>query len=65
MRCFESNGTRSIFLVVHLDGRQEANRKPEPIAVPIYGDTRMYLEMQPRTREYVFARGSKPIRTSA
>ena len=41
---------------------KKANRKPEPVAVPIYGDMRMYLEMQPRTSEHLFARGSRPIK---
>lgn len=36
---------------------KRANRKPEPVAVPIYGDMRLYLEMQPRSSEYLFARG--------
>ncbi len=39
-----------------------ANRKPEPVAVPIYGDMRLYVEMQPRTSEFLFARGSVPIK---
>lgn len=39
-----------------------ANRKPEPVAVPIYGDMRLYIEMQPRTSEFLFARGSVPIK---
>lgn len=30
--------------------------------MPIYGDMAKFIEMQPRTGEYVFARGSKPIR---
>jgi integrase len=41
---------------------KKANRKPKPIAVPIYGDMRTYLEMQPHTSEYLFARGSVPIK---
>lgn len=41
---------------------KRANRKPEPVAVPIYGDMRLYLEMQPRTSEYLFACGSVPIK---
>ncbi len=41
---------------------KKANRKPEPVAVPIYGDMRTYLEMQPHTSEYLFARGSVPIK---
>jgi integrase len=44
-----------------MEGRK-ANRKPEPVAVPIYGDMRLYLEMQPRTSECLFALGSIPIR---
>ena len=46
----------------HLDGREESNRKPEPVAVPIYGDMAKFIEMQPRTSEYLFARGARPIR---
>jgi hypothetical protein len=38
--------------------------EPEPVAVPIYGDMRPYLETQPRTSEFLFARGSMPIRDS-
>lgn len=41
---------------------RKVNRKPEPVAVPIYGDMRLYLEMQPHTSEYLFARGSGPIK---
>ncbi len=41
---------------------KKANRKTEPVAIPIYGDMRMYLEMQPRTSEYLFARVSMPIK---
>ncbi len=41
---------------------KKANRKPEPVAVPIYGDMRMYLEMQPHASEYLFTRGSVPIK---
>jgi integrase len=46
---------------IWMEGKK-ANRKPEPVAVPIYGDMRLYLEMQPRTSEYLFARGSVPIK---
>jgi integrase len=45
---------------IWMDGKK-ANRKPEPVAVPIYGDMSKFLEMQPKASEYVFARGSKPI----
>lgn len=45
---------------IWMDGKK-ANRKPEPVAVPIYGDMGKFLEMQPKTSEYLFARGSKPI----
>jgi integrase len=41
---------------------QKANRKPEPVAVPIYGDMAKFLEMQPRTSEDLFARGKNPIK---
>lgn len=46
---------------IRMEGKR-ANRKPEPVAVPIYGDMRTYLEMQPHTSEFLFARGSRPIR---
>jgi integrase len=46
---------------IWMEGKK-ANRKPEPVAVPIYGDMRLYLEMQPHTSEYLFARGSAPIK---
>jgi integrase len=46
---------------IWMEGRK-SNRKPEPVAVPIYGDMAKFIEMQPRTSEYLFARGSKPIR---
>ena len=38
---------------------KKTNRKPEPIAVPIYGDMAKFIEMQPRTSEYLFARGAE------
>jgi integrase len=44
-----------------MDGRR-ANRKPEPVAVPIYGDMAKFLGIQPRQSDFVFARGSKPIK---
>ena len=37
------------------------NRKPEPVAVPIYGDMRLLMEKQSRTSDFLFARGSAPI----
>jgi integrase len=46
---------------IWMDGKR-ANRKPEPVAVPIYGDIAKFIEMQPRHSEFLFARGSKPIR---
>ncbi|MGH9439053.1 MAG: tyrosine-type recombinase/integrase, partial [Terriglobia bacterium] len=46
---------------IWMEGKR-INRKPEPIAVPIYGDMAKFIEMQPRTSEYLFARGAKPIR---
>lgn len=46
---------------IWMEGKR-ANRKPEPIAVPVYGDMRTYLEQQPRTSEFLFARGARQIR---
>ena len=46
---------------IWMDGKK-SNRKPEPVAVPIYGDMAKFIEMQPQTSEYLFARGAKPIR---
>ena len=46
---------------IWMEGKK-TNRKPEPVAVPIYGDMRIYLEVQPRSSEYLFARGSKRIK---
>lgn len=46
---------------IWMEGRK-SNRKPEPTAVPIYGDMAKFIEMQPRTSEYLFTRGTKPIR---
>ena len=44
-----------------MDGKK-VNRKPEPVAVPIYGDMTKFLALQPRTSEYLFARGARPIK---
>jgi integrase len=46
---------------IWMEGKK-ANRKPEPIAVPIYGDMAKFLKTQPRAGESLFARGSKPIK---
>jgi integrase len=46
---------------IWMDGKRE-NRKPEPVAVPIYGDMAKFISLQPRGSEYVFARGATPIR---
>jgi len=46
---------------IWMDGRKR-NRKPEPIAVPIYGDMAKFIEMQPQTSDYLFTRAAKPIR---
>ncbi len=46
---------------IWMEGRK-TNRKLEPIAVPIYGDMGKFIEMQPATSEYLFARGSNPIK---
>ena len=41
---------------------KKVNRKPEPVAVPIYGDMAKFLELQPRESEYLFARGATPVK---
>lgn len=46
---------------IWMEGKK-MNRKPEPVAVPIYGDMTKFLALQPRRSEYLFARGSKPIK---
>ncbi len=46
---------------IWMEGRK-SNRKPEPIAVPTYGDMAKFIEMQPQSSDYLFARGAKPIR---
>lgn len=46
---------------IWMEGKK-ANRKPEPVAVPIYGDMGLYIQVQPHTSEYLFARGSVPIK---
>jgi integrase len=46
---------------IWMEGKR-TNRKPEPVAVPIYGDMGAFLQTQPNESEYLFARGSKPIK---
>ena len=46
---------------IWMEGKK-TNRKPEPIAVPIYGDMAKFLSIQPRTSEFLFARGEEPIK---
>jgi integrase len=46
---------------IWMEGKR-INRKPEPVAVPIYGDMGAFLHTQPNESEYLFARGSKPIK---
>ena len=46
---------------IWMEGKK-ANRKPEPVAVPIYGDMARFIEAQPRQSQLLFARGSKPIK---
>jgi hypothetical protein len=61
-RCL-SSGRRSTRLLPAFGwkggGRIESRSQ---IAVPIYGDMAKFLAVQPRESEYLFARGSKPIR---
>lgn len=47
---------------IWMEGKR-VNRKPEPVAVPIYGDMAKFLSIQPKDSDYVFARGSRPIKT--
>ena len=46
---------------IWMDGKR-MDRKPEPVAVPIYGDMAKFLALQSRESEQLFARGSKPIK---
>ncbi len=46
--------------IIFLQRRKSAKHVPQ--ALPIYGDMRPFLEMQPQTSEYIFARGSQPIK---
>lgn len=48
------------FIRIPQKGRK--NRKPKPSLLPIYGDVREYLERQPRTSSFVFARSGKRIK---
>lgn len=41
---------------IWMEGKRP-NRKPEPVAVPIYGDLAKFLAVQPRESEYLLARG--------
>lgn len=47
---------------IRLPGVQARNRKPRPKMLPIFGDVRKYLDSQPRESEFLFARGSAPIK---
>jgi integrase len=44
-----------------MEGKR-ANRKPEPVAVPICGDMAKFLDLQPQESEYLFAPGATPIK---
>jgi integrase len=46
---------------IWMDGKR-TNRKPEPVAVPIYGDMGKFLAIQPKESDFLFARGSRPIK---
>ena len=43
---------------IWMEGKR-ANRKPEPVAVPIYGDMAKFLDLQPKNGEFVFTRGAR------
>jgi integrase len=47
--------------LIFLERKKSAKHVPQ--ALPIYGDMRAFLEMQPRTSEFLFARGSAPIKS--
>lgn len=47
--------------VVWVETSKSRNRKPVPVAVPIYGDMGSYLDRQPKTGEFIFSRGSRQI----
>jgi integrase len=46
---------------IWMEGKKP-NRKPEPVAVPIYGDMAKFLDLQPRQSEYLFTRGPTRIK---
>jgi integrase len=46
---------------IWMDGKR-ANRKPEPVAVPSYGDMGKFLAVQLKDSDFLFARGSRPIK---
>jgi integrase len=56
------NGLRLILRPTHLDGRDKEQPQARTSCRSDYGDMAKFIEMQPRTSEYLFARGSKPIR---
>lgn len=41
---------------------KKVNRKPEQVAVPIFGDMAKFLDLEPRGSQSMFARGSIPIK---
>jgi integrase len=43
---------------------KKANRKPEPVAVPIYGDMAKFLDVQPRESDCFLRAGQVPLRNS-
>lgn len=48
--------------LIRLSTPRTKNRKPTPRILPIFGDMREYLEKQPRTGAYIFARGEERIK---
>lgn len=46
--------------LIYLERKRSAKHVPQ--AVPIYGDMGPFLEMQPRSSEFLFARGATPIK---
>ena len=45
---------------IWMEGKK-ANRKPEPVAVRIYGDMAKFIEIQRRQSEFLFSRGSNQV----
>jgi hypothetical protein len=56
---------KTLPLAKGIENRNSQLYSPAGTAVPIYGDMTKFLALQPRTSEYLFARGAKPIKDFA